>query len=192
MRSCSPPPGAGARFLPARRQCYCPSCSSHRIQGHPGPTGRCARHHCPQRTPTSLLPALAVTRKDGRVCSVGGSAPSLPASPRVPLQTPRIHLAQTCQDPPTHTPIPLHTAAIHHPEHISPAAASRTKRERKALMFPSQPRSWGWVYGKEEKSRGRRSGQMTPGILGSSPDRDACKQGGGDRREKVTKLSREE
>lgn len=57
------------------------------------------KHHCPQRTPTSLMHVLAFTRKDGRVCSVGGSAPRPPGSQRVPLQVPRIHLAQMCQCP---------------------------------------------------------------------------------------------
>lgn len=74
-----PPPPA------PRCQRYCPTCSSHKVQGYPGPTSRCAKHRCPQWTPTSLLHVLAFPGKMEEFALRNESAPSLPDSQRVPL-----------------------------------------------------------------------------------------------------------
>ena len=135
MKSCSLPgrPAQGSSHC----QCYCPSCETHKIRGHSGPTGRCVRHHCPQCTLTSLTRVLVFTRKDGIVCYVGGSTPSLPDSESAPQHA-------------KNSSCPNLLVALHRsPAHCC-SSPSRThfpgccfKDKERVLMFPSQPRSLG-------------------------------------------------
>lgn len=93
------------------------------------------KHHCPQRTPTSLMHVLAFTRKDGRVCSVGIS----PTPSRFPESAPPGAKNSSCPNvpvPPPQSPCTLLQFTIL--STFPQAAASRTKRE-KCLCFHHSP-----------------------------------------------------